>query len=181
MAKHLINPLGPATHDTENGALNNFTPRAAGLKRLAEGNNTIASYHKKLIKTKCQNIRALVAGAATTPTPWPFYFRTGENTNALRVHLGMVDTGYASAANPRVVITVTTAAGAVTDTATVYYNGRDAPATIPGIVDALGKFSPLLTGLSANTAYYVGFEVLGGARMLYMTACEEGPPHADDS
>jgi hypothetical protein len=184
---HLVQTHGPATLSPE-AAPNGSTPRVDYLRRAADGMNAIAKGHKKQIQSKCQfintlEVAAVVAemGGVSLVTPWPFYFRTGENVVGLRFYVGLVDTDFATAADPNVVITISLAADAsVVATTTLNNNGRDAPATGWETLRHTNLAIQTLEGLDANTEYYVDIESNDGIRIMYLMAHEVSDAHADD-
>jgi hypothetical protein len=151
--------------------------------------NTIATYHKKVITTQAQNVAnievdAIVAeaGGVSLSYPWPFYFRTGENTIGIRFMVGVCDTGFASAANPRLEIAVNLASdGSAVSSGTVSFNGRGSLGSTFQIANRMSLTKIVLGSLSPNTAYYVNLSAIDGARPVYLTVFEVSELHADDS
>lgn len=163
-------------------APNGATPRASFLRRAADGMNTVATYHKKLLLARCQNIADLESGGAPTLFRNHFYFRTGENTVGVRVHLGVTDTDYGAAANPHCVARIYEAAGGTLVVAkTINYNGRKAIANPWEILNRTNVVRADLVGLDSNTEYFFELVVEDGARPVYMAAHEVAELHADDA
>jgi hypothetical protein len=178
---HLPTPHTPGQLDPEL-APNGATPRSGYLRRAADAMNTIATYGKKLLVARSQNIQSLAGGGATTVSPWPFYFHAGENTVGLRFHLSIVDTDYGSATDPIVTLTVKLAAdGSTVVSEVVHQNARRAPASIAQIPNRLTKHSADLVGLDPDTDYYVEIACDDGARLMGMTCYELADHHADDT
>ena len=181
MGKHIIVGHSPGRFDTETGFLNDRLAGAGILRRLAEASNTIVAKHKKVVQCRSQDIFSIAAGSGSNHSPWKFYFRTGPNAHGLRLYAGVCDTDYASVSNPRIEFDLRDTSGSTVDDKTVYYNGRNEHSSPEEVLDRTALFTPLLTGLAANTEYYLTMSVRGGARLVYLTAVEESPPSADDS
>jgi len=168
----------PASLDPE-VAPNGTTPTASYMRRAADGMNSIATNHKKVVQLKCQRFSTL---SLTASQPWPFYFRTGENTNSLRIWMGVVDTTSAGT-DPTVTFTVYNATtGASVDAESFHYNGKNGP-TIGQPHQVLNRTSLItlrLEGLEADTEYYCITGVANGFSLVYLLAVEGADLHADD-
>ncbi len=175
----------PPTHSpgslAPEAAGNGATPRSSYLRRAADGMNTIATGHKKIITTKVQPLDNLAAGDASTFYPWTSYFRTGENTHGVRCMAGLVDTDYVAAVNPRLSLSIYDASDVLVVQKALSYNGRTAPSSAGEVMNRTHLATVDLLGLSPNTEYALVPGVVDGCRPLYLLAHEIAPAHADDS
>lgn len=181
MAKHLTSPVLSRELSYEAHSTLGKLPSARAMRRLAEGFNGLGTHQKRVVLHRAQVLGSLVAGSGSAVSIWPFYFRTSANTIGLRVWLGLVDTDYASASNPRVQVVVSDAGAGTPYSDTVYYNGRNPPSNNWEIFQRTTIASALIEGLSADTEYYTNITVSGGARVAWALAYEYANRHADDS
>jgi hypothetical protein len=178
---HLPAIHSPGSIDPE-AAGNGATPRSSFLRRAADGMNTVATYHKKLLTAKFQEFGNVVSGSGSIVSPWPFYFRTGENTVGIQIYMGIVDTDYGAAVNPRVGMTVRLAADAsIVDGKYINYNGRSASLSSAEVINKTSLVTTRLVGLSPNTEYYMPIDVHDGGMLVYLMVYEIAERHADDS
>lgn len=183
MTAHLPSLTAPLPVAHEANSNNGQLPSAILAKRIADGVNHLATYQKKVLMCRSQHWGAVGLGGAPVVTPWPNYFRTGENTSGVRFYLGILD-AYAAGTptDPYVTVEIKTAAGAVASTKDVHYNGRNTPAAYYNNTSCMAFKTIDLTGLSANTEYYWTISVVDKARLVYLTALEiPALPHADDT
>lgn len=152
----------------------------SAFQRLADAMNYISCRQKKLVFWRAQNFRAISGGSSAAIYAWPYFFRTGENTTAIDVRLGVVVTPFASASPPRVDISVKPGAsgGSAVGTATITYDGGSAGSTVSA--SEVSHKRVKITGLSADTEYRVENQVTQGACLAYMVVTES-KSYGDDS
>lgn len=180
MANHITQKFIPPLVDSERFNMNGNVPSAAVMKRLAETFNFVSGRCKKQFFLKSQ---ALFEVATPDPAQVIFRgrFRTGHNTTAIRILLGLAPTDYAFSTSPFVQLVVKdTSPATITITPDTWYLATSTTAAADPVPDGIYHAHSICEGLSANTEYTFHFEVYG-TRVLYasMTECDKN--HADDS
>lgn len=183
MAKHPAWKQVPGLVHAEQHAINAIDPSGNALRRVAEGFNYVSSGQKKLVLLRSQNLRAVSAGNGATPCRiWPCYFRTGENTNALTIRVGLakVDVAFGPTGVPEFQAHVVDpgTASTVASVSHTFAGTKVGSVVSPSQI----HYSVLtLTGLSADTEYRLDLETLYGCTVTYATVSEAEVRHADDS
>jgi hypothetical protein len=186
MAKHNVSRSIPSLFHPENSARNGRLPNAAIPARIARAYNQIATQQRKLIFCKSQSLRAMedFAGGIDDPI-WPFYFRTGENVDAIEAQVGVTQTGNAGSGpatglllltriSTSTIINLTNGEGRVT------YAGDVTPGAAIGCSD-IAHVTVRINGLVANEEYAGAWLATNGLRLAYMSVAEVAKPIADDS
>jgi hypothetical protein len=182
MSKHLPTQQAPHTVSSNAFARNEIVVSPTGFKAMADNLNRITTWQKKFIFATSQDLNSVDAGAAGTVGLWRVFFRSSQNTAGIRVFLGITDTDYGAAANPNVVVTLKAfIGGATVSTFTTRSNGRQAGANPAEIVNTTYHSFADLTGIDANTEYYITVQAVDGARPIYCAMTELGATHADDA
>ncbi len=150
------------------------------FQRIADAFNYVSCRQKKLVFWRAQNFRAVTGGSSAAIYIWPYLFRTGEATTGITVFLGCTKTPFGAASPPRLDITVKKVSdNSTVATATIYHDSASAGATVNASEVAHKK--AFLTGLAANTEYYVEHQTTQGFTVIYMVTVESTNAHADDS
>jgi len=179
MTKHLVNPnLPPLQHAEQQ--VNATQPSGNVLRRVAEGFNYVSCRQKKLILDRAQNLLAVTGGSSAAIVAWPAYFRTGENTTALEVCLGITKTSFGAVSPPRANCIVFDPSDLSTvASADIYFDGANAGTSVTP--DEISHQRLLITGLSPNTEYGFRNELTQGMTLVYQTVAEATVRHADDT
>lgn len=180
--KHLISRMTPSLSHANHHAVANRTPSPAAMQRVAAGFNHVSGRQKKVVLFRMQNYRAIYGGSSAAINVWPGYFRTGENTTAVVVYVGLTTTPFVTVSPPSFRCLIKTTAGVTVNAAgegTCTYDGASAGATVTP--DEVSYKKMVITGLSSNTEYRIENEVTNGACLLYLMIREASVRHADDS
>lgn len=182
MAKHLVPTKQPAIVHTEMYSGYGLSS-PSGLRRVAEGLNFVSGRQKKLVFCRAQNHLSVTGGSSAAIYAWPFYFRTGENTTALDVIVGVAVTPFAAVSPPLLVCSVKPGGGGAAVNGAgegqVTFDGASGGANIAPSEVSHKRLR--ITGLAANTEYKVENQLTNGMCLVYMVAVEAGSRHADDS
>jgi hypothetical protein len=180
MSKHIVLPHVPPLIDNERFNMNGNVPSAPVMKRLAETFNYVSGKCKKQFFLKSQ---ALFEVATPDPAQVIFRgrFRTGHNTTAVRVVLGLAPTDYAFSTSPYVQLVVKdTVPATVTVTPDKWYLTASTTAAAEPVPDQIYYAHSICTGFAANTEYTFSYEVYG-VRVLFASMTECDKHYADDS
>ena len=183
MPKHLVSPILPPLVDDERFNRNGMIPNAVLMRRVAEGMNFISHRCKKQVFLRCQALNNVDGGGSAAELLWPVYFRTGEATTGLRVAAGLCLSDFdwkgAALSPPEFKITVKDSGGSTVTTKGWQFGGTTGTATVAP--DDLHHINDTITGLSANTEYYLVIETLSGARAVFLAVVESQSRYADDT
>lgn len=171
MSETTISRTLPALLHRERHARNGQVPVATALQRIAMALNTFAGRNKKLIFMRGQELDGVLGGDLADTDIWPIFFRSGENTIALNILIGLANTDVSGATNPLVTLECRRHSdGVLAGSVEVASNGRaSGTAVAPNDID--DKLVKIL-GLEADTEYYVTTKAEDGARVVNLTVTE---------
>jgi hypothetical protein len=171
MAKHPVMRVTPPVIDDDRFNRNGQLANPSLPARVAEAFNFVSHRLKKQVMLRFQPATAVDAGNAAEIV-FPCYFRTGEVTNALRVTAGLVYTDYGFASPPELGVVVKNSAGTTVTTKYWKYAAASAGGSTVVAPDHVHYVDDYITGLSANTAYFLSNEATNGCRVLFLSFVE---------
>lgn len=167
MSKHLVPRFWPAPMATDRHGRNGAIPTSGHMRRLAQGFNFVSTRQKRQLLMKSRLLKNVDVAMPLFYDQWPFFFRSGENTSGIRISIGqaLVGTGVGGSISIRRFSDLV-----LIDQIDLNYNGLRATSEVAPSDIHHGTYT--LTGLAANTEYYVTTTLFVDARIVYMTAVE---------
>lgn len=171
MSTHRVFANTPGRMDAQRFAVNGKTPAATAFRRYADAFNHISGYQKKQWTCRSVDLSNVIVPSSGAVYTWQGYIRTGEATDMLRIHVGLVKTSFVTASSPEWTMYCKIPGGATIATVNHQFNQRASGASVDpsDIHHAVLK----MEGLSPNTEYRIETQATNGARGVYMRVMED--------
>ncbi len=179
MTKHVVSPFTPPVIAPERFAGNGMVPSASVARRLAHTFNFIACVQRRQVCMRSRFLNNVGVGIPTDEETWPTFFTSGENADSITIVVGLAMLDTATTTPYAEIEVVEHATDTVVELVRLDYSALTNSAGTP--LNDIAHRQHKVSGLVANTDYYVRTYLRDGARLVYMAINERVLRSADDT